>query len=52
MKSSALASLVALLVLVAIGSFGVSAVRAAGQPSGMPGISFTRTVYPLSLIHI
>jgi len=47
MKSSALASLVALLVLAAIGSFGVSAVRAAGQPSGMPGISFTRTVYPI-----
>jgi Protein of unknown function (DUF1592)/Protein of unknown function (DUF1588)/Protein of unknown function (DUF1587)/Protein of unknown function (DUF1595)/Protein of unknown function (DUF1585) len=57
MKSSALANLVAqpraavsavaLLVLAAIGSFGVSGVRAAGQAPGTPGISFTRTVYPI-----
>jgi len=47
MKRSALANLVALLVLAAISSFGVLGVRAAGQPSGTPGISFTRTVYPI-----
>src|SRR5262245_50729958 len=37
----------ALLLFAAIGSVGFSVVRAAGQPSGSPAISFTRTVYPI-----
>jgi Protein of unknown function (DUF1592)/Protein of unknown function (DUF1588)/Protein of unknown function (DUF1595)/Protein of unknown function (DUF1587)/Protein of unknown function (DUF1585) len=47
MKSSALANLVAFLVLAAISSFGVLGVRAAAQAPGTPAISFTRTVYPI-----
>jgi hypothetical protein len=46
MKSSAQCGL-ALLGLAAIGSFGASGVRAAGQASGTPGLSFTRAVYPI-----
>src|SRR5215510_3102156 len=37
----------ALPVLAAIGSVGGSGVRAEGQAPGTPGISFTRTVYPI-----
>src|SRR5215831_18780257 len=37
----------ALPVLAAIGSIGASSLRAEGQAPGTPGISFTRTVYPI-----
>src|SRR5262245_31008937 len=37
----------ALLLCAAVGSVGFSVVRAAGQPPGTPGVSFTRTVYPI-----
>ena len=36
-----------LLLFAAIDSVGISVVRAAGQAPGTPGISFTRTVYPI-----
>src|SRR5262249_8847773 len=37
----------ALPVLAAVGSIGVSGVRAEGQGTGTPGVSFTRTIYPI-----